>query len=56
MRTREELDWRAGELFQSVADGSLDIRIGGRYPLADARRAHEDLQGRRTTGKLILLP
>ncbi|MDT8913946.1 quinone oxidoreductase [Amycolatopsis sp. PS_44_ISF1] len=56
VRTREELDWRAGELFQSVADGSLDIRIGGRYPLADARRAHEDLQGRRTTGKLILLP
>ncbi|WP_329059105.1 quinone oxidoreductase family protein [Amycolatopsis sp. NBC_01480] len=56
LRTREELDWRAGELFQAVLDGSLDIRIGGRYPLAEARQAHEDLQGRKTTGKLILVP
>ncbi|HEY2060957.1 MAG TPA: quinone oxidoreductase [Amycolatopsis sp.] len=56
LRTREELDWRAGELFQAVVDGSLDIRIGGRYPLAEARQAHEDLQGRKTTGKLILVP
>ncbi|SEP44006.1 quinone oxidoreductase family protein [Amycolatopsis saalfeldensis] len=56
LRTREELDWRAGELFQAVADGSLAIRIGGRYPLAEARRAHEDLQGRKTTGKLLLIP
>ncbi|QRP43765.1 quinone oxidoreductase [Amycolatopsis sp. FDAARGOS 1241] len=56
VRTREELDWRADELFAAITDGSLDIRIGGRYPLADARRAHEDLQGRRTTGKLILIP
>jgi NADPH2:quinone reductase len=37
-----------------VADGRLDVRIGGRYPLAEARRAHEDLEGRRTTGKLLL--
>ncbi|TVT18979.1 quinone oxidoreductase [Amycolatopsis acidiphila] len=56
VRTREELDWRAGELFQSVVDGSLNVRVGHRYPLADARQAHEDLQGRRTTGKLLLLP
>jgi NADPH2:quinone reductase len=34
----------------------LDVRIGHRYPLAEAARAHEDLQGRRTTGKLLLLP
>ncbi|GAA3874597.1 quinone oxidoreductase [Saccharothrix violaceirubra] len=54
--TREELDWRAGELFGAVADGSLTVRIGGRYPLADARRAHEDLEGRRTTAKLLLVP
>ncbi len=54
--TREELEWRAGELFAAVLDGSLDVRIGGRYPLADARRAHEDLEGRRTTGKLLLVP
>ncbi|MGV9300180.1 MULTISPECIES: quinone oxidoreductase family protein [Amycolatopsis] len=56
LRTREELDWRAGELFAAVQDGSLNVRIGGRYPLADARKAHEDLQGRRTTGKLLLIP
>jgi NADPH2:quinone reductase len=55
-RTREELDWRANELFGAITDGSLNIRIGGRYPLAEARRAHEDLQSRRTTGKLLLIP
>ncbi|MGW1676251.1 quinone oxidoreductase family protein [Saccharopolyspora sp. NPDC002376] len=54
--TRAELDWRAGELFDWISTGVLDIRIGGTYPLADARRAHEDLEGRRTTAKLILLP
>ncbi|HTK62193.1 MAG TPA: quinone oxidoreductase [Pseudonocardia sp.] len=54
--TREELDWHSGQVFAAVADGSLDVRIGHRYPLADARRAHEDLQSRATTGKLILLP
>jgi NADPH:quinone reductase len=54
--TREELEWRAGEVLGWVADGRLDVRIGGRYPLADARRAHEDLEGRRSTGKLVLLP
>jgi NADPH2:quinone reductase len=54
--TREELLSRAAEVFGWIADGKLDIRIGGRYPLVDARRAHEDLEARRTTGKLILLP
>ncbi|MGH3933706.1 MAG: quinone oxidoreductase family protein [Pseudonocardiaceae bacterium] len=54
--TRDELTWRAGEVFDAILDGSLRISIGGRYPLAAARRAHEDLQGRRTTGKLLLLP
>ncbi|MBK0867062.1 quinone oxidoreductase [Saccharopolyspora sp. HNM0986] len=53
---RDELDWRAGEVFGAIADGRLDIRIGGSYQLADARKAHEDLEGRRTTGKLLLLP
>lgn len=56
LRTREELDWRAGDLFDAVTSGKLAIRIGGRYPLADTRQAHEDLQGRRTTGKLLLIP
>jgi NADPH2:quinone reductase len=54
--TRDELTWRAGEVFDAILDGSLRINIGGRYPLADARRAHQDLQSRRTTGKLLLLP
>jgi NADPH2:quinone reductase len=46
---------RAAELFAWIADG-LDIRVYGRYPLAEARRAHEDLEARRTTGKLLLIP
>ncbi|HEY7281489.1 MAG TPA: quinone oxidoreductase [Actinomycetota bacterium] len=54
--TREELLERAGAVFGMVADGSLSVRIGGRYPLAEARLAHEDLEARRTTGKLLLLP
>lgn len=56
VRTREELDWRAKELFDAIIAGELNIRIGGTYPLADTRRAHEDLQARRTTGKLLLIP
>lgn len=54
--TREEVEWRTGELFQAVQAGRLSVRIGGRYPLTDARQAHVDLQGRKTTGKLLLLP
>jgi NADPH:quinone reductase len=54
--TRQELLWRAGEVCGWIAAGRLDVRIGGRYPLEDARSAHEDLQARRTTGKLVLLP
>jgi NADPH2:quinone reductase len=54
--TREELLTRADAVFGAVVDGSLRIRIGRTYPLADARTAHEDLQGRRTTGKLLLVP
>ena len=53
---REELLWRAGEVLGAVADGSLQIRVGGRYPLADTRRAHEDLEGGGTTGKLVIVP
>jgi NADPH2:quinone reductase len=53
--TREDLLSRAEDLFGWIREGKLDVRIGGRYPLADAARAHEDLAARRTTGKLILL-
>jgi NADPH2:quinone reductase len=54
--TREDLLERGNAVLDLVAKGKLDVRIGGRYPLADARRAHEDLEARRTTGKLLLLP
>jgi NADPH2:quinone reductase len=43
-------------VYAAVGDGSLPIRVAHRYPLAEARAAHEDLQSRRTTGKLLLLP
>jgi NADPH2:quinone reductase len=54
--TPADLARRAGDVLRWVADGSLDIRIGGRYALADAARAHADLEARRTTGKLVLIP
>lgn len=52
----EELSWRAGEVFDWIAKGELDVRIGGTYPLAEAARAQDDLASRRTVGKLLLLP
>jgi NADPH:quinone reductase len=54
--TPEELVRRATDVFGWIADGSLTVHIGGRYPLAEAARAHTDLQSRRTTGKLVLQP
>jgi NADPH2:quinone reductase len=54
--TREELLWRAGDLFTWIREGRLLVRIGGTYPLDQAARAHEDLGARRTTGKLLLPP
>jgi NADPH:quinone reductase len=55
-RTPELLRERAEALFALVAEGKLDVRIGARYPLAQARRAQQDLEARRTTGKLLLIP
>jgi NADPH2:quinone reductase len=52
----EELHERALRVFDLVAAGKLRVHIGGRYPLAEARRAHEDLQSRSTIGKLLLIP
>ncbi len=52
--TRDELEHRAGDVLNWIADGSLKIHIGGRYPLAQAAQAHADLEGRKTTGKLLL--
>ena len=53
---RDELLQRADDLFTWIKNGQLRVRIGGRYPLAEAARAHDDLAARRTTGKLLLLP
>jgi NADPH2:quinone reductase len=54
--TRAELDQRAGELLGWVASGKLNIKVHGRYALKDAADAHRDLQGRLTSGKLLLIP
>lgn len=54
--TREELLERGAAVLAQVAAGDLDVRIGGRYSLDEAARAHEDLEGRRTTGKLLVVP
>jgi NADPH2:quinone reductase len=55
-RTPELLAARSAAVFSLVATGELKVAIGGRYPLEDARRAHEDLEARKTTGKLLLVP
>jgi len=54
--TREELEHRAGDVLGWIAAGKLKLRIAHKYPLAQAQQAHMDLEGRRTTGKLILIP
>jgi NADPH2:quinone reductase len=56
IRTTEMMQTRARQVLDLVARGQLDVRIGARYPLDQARRAHEDLAARRTTGKLLLVP
>ncbi len=52
--TREELEWRAGEVMKWIVDGDLKLSIHNVYPLAEAEQAHRDLEGRKTTGKLLL--
>ena len=54
--TREELLERAGDVLGRVADGSLRVQIGGRYALDQVADAYRDLEGRRTTGKLLIVP
>ena len=53
---REELLWRAESLFSWIGQGNLDVRIERTYALEEAEQAHRDLEGRRTTGKLLLVP
>jgi NADPH2:quinone reductase len=54
--TREELVARSGAVFSMLAAGKLKLRIEHSYPLAEVQRAHRDLEGRKTTGKLLLIP
>lgn len=54
--TREELLARSSAVFGMIASGKLKLRIEHTYPLAEAQRAHRDLEGRKTTGKLLLIP
>lgn len=54
--TREELLSRSAAVFAMISSGKLKLRIAHTYPLAEAQRAHRDLEGRKTTGKLLLLP
>ncbi|AMA76174.1 NADPH:quinone reductase [Thermus parvatiensis] len=54
--SRKELLWRAGEVFQAVKEGWLKVRIGAEFPLEKAKEAHEALEGRKTVGKVLLIP
>jgi NADPH2:quinone reductase len=54
--TSDELQRRAAAVFGMIRDGKLKLHIGHVYPLAQAQQAHRDLEGRKTTGKLLLIP
>lgn len=54
--TREELEQRSNDVFEMISAGKLKLRIHKKYPLEDVRQAHHDLEGRKTAGKLLLIP
>ena len=56
LATREDLEWRSSDVFNWISEGKLDLRLEYFYPLAEARAAHEALEARMTTGKVILKP
>lgn len=56
LRDTAERAWRYGELFDAIEAGTLEIRVGATFPLADAAAAHTALEGRATTGKVVLVP
>ncbi|MCG8414639.1 MAG: quinone oxidoreductase [Pseudomonadales bacterium] len=56
LATREDLDWRSGDVFKWIGEGKLDLRLEHFYPLAEVQEAHRALEGRKTTGKIILKP
>jgi NADPH2:quinone reductase len=55
-RSADEFSWRAGELFEAITKGSIEVTVSRRYPLTEAADAHRDLQGRKTTGSIVLVP
>ncbi|HXF34078.1 MAG TPA: quinone oxidoreductase [Candidatus Acidoferrales bacterium] len=55
-RTKAETTMRATEVFNQIQSGALKVRIGHEYPLREAQQAHRDLEARKTTGKVLLLP
>lgn len=52
--TRDELTWRASDIFSWMENGKLDVRIGAEFPLDKIKDAHDALEGRRTTGKVVI--
>jgi NADPH2:quinone reductase len=56
LSNRETLEWRSGDLFRWIAQGKLKLRLEHCYPLSAASSAHTALEGRATTGKIILNP
>jgi NADPH:quinone reductase len=55
-RTPDEFGWRAGELLDAIASGTITVTVSERYPLENAEQAHRDLQGRKTVGSVVLVP
>ncbi len=56
LQNAQERHWRSAEIFDAAAKGALKVRIGARYPLPEAAQAHRDLEARKTTGKVLLVP
>lgn len=54
--SERDVAWRAGDLFRWIEAGRLDVRIGATFPLRDAASAHREIEGRRSTGKILLVP
>jgi NADPH2:quinone reductase len=54
--TPDELHWRAGDVLGWIAAGKLELRIDRTFPLSEAAQAHRDLEGRKTAGKVLLIP
>ncbi len=55
-RTPDEFAWRAGELLDAIANGTISVTVSERYRLEDAEQAHRDLHGRKTVGSVVLVP